>query len=135
MKLIINIFQDVSMFFHRESRLQISFTLHPKEHHRYSFLQPLLLKGHPLCLIKKDIHLMVVHPFILNKKCNSKGWQDCFPGGGSYQVLVLPDVETMTPELVAKNWNHLLRMELQLLAILLLKSPSLVNYPECDIAG
>ena len=54
-----------------------------------------------------------------------------FPGGASYRVLVLPDVETMTPELLVKV------AELADAGALITgappkASPSLVNYPACD---
>jgi len=57
--------------------------------------------------------------------------QIVFPGGGSYRLLVLPAVETMTPELLDKI-ESLVKEGAIIVGNPPLKSPSLVNYPECD---
>lgn len=54
-----------------------------------------------------------------------------FPDGGSYQILVLPDVNTMTPELISKIFS-LAESGATIVGNPPLKSPSLTNYPECD---
>ncbi len=54
-----------------------------------------------------------------------------FPGGASYQVLVLPDVAAMTPELLAKI-ETLVNSGATVAGNPPLKSPSLSNFPECD---
>ncbi|MCK9617743.1 MAG: glycosyl hydrolase [Lentimicrobiaceae bacterium] len=54
-----------------------------------------------------------------------------FPGSGSYRVLVLPDVETMTPELLTKIAS-LVKAGATVVGNPPSKSPSLVNYPGCD---
>jgi hypothetical protein len=54
-----------------------------------------------------------------------------FPGGASYQVLVLPEVETMTPGLLEKL-EALLRGGASIVGSPPLKSPSLSGYPEYD---
>jgi hypothetical protein len=54
-----------------------------------------------------------------------------FPGGASYRVLVLPDVETMTPELLTKIAS-LAKAGATVVGNAPSKSPSLVNYPACD---
>lgn len=54
-----------------------------------------------------------------------------FPDGGSYHLLVLPHIETMTPELLQKI-ESLVRQGACITGIPLKKSPSLVNYPACD---
>jgi len=54
-----------------------------------------------------------------------------FPGGASYRMLVLPKVETMTPELLAKIAS-LVRDGARVIGTPPRKSPSLANYPECD---
>ncbi|MGV8093070.1 MAG: glycosyl hydrolase [Mangrovibacterium sp.] len=54
-----------------------------------------------------------------------------FPGGASYRVLVLPDVETMTPELLTKIAS-LVKAGATVVGNPPSKSPSLVNYPACD---
>jgi len=54
-----------------------------------------------------------------------------FPGGASYNVLVLPDVATMTPELLVKIAS-LVKAGATVVGNPPSKSPSLVNYPACD---
>ncbi|RLD51969.1 MAG: glycosyl hydrolase, partial [Bacteroidetes bacterium] len=54
-----------------------------------------------------------------------------FPSGASYQLLVVPDVETMTPELLEKL-ESLVRQGATMVGSPPLKSPSLSGYPECD---
>ncbi|HTN05961.1 glycosyl hydrolase [Agriterribacter sp.] len=57
--------------------------------------------------------------------------QVVFPGGASYKILVLPDVETMTPRLLEK-----IRTLVYDGAIVVgappVKSPGLTGYPDCD---
>ncbi|MFZ1288779.1 MAG: glycosyl hydrolase [Melioribacteraceae bacterium] len=55
-----------------------------------------------------------------------------FPGGASYNVLVLPFWKTMTPELLSKI-GSLIKDGATVIGIPPLQSPSLVNYPNCDI--
>jgi hypothetical protein len=54
-----------------------------------------------------------------------------FPGGASYRLLVLPDVKTMTPELLIKI-EQLVGDGAIIVGNPPVKSPSLVNYPDCD---
>ena len=54
-----------------------------------------------------------------------------FPSGASYYVLVLPNTETMTPALLNKI-ESLVNDGAVVIGNPPLKSPSLVNYPECD---
>jgi hypothetical protein len=54
-----------------------------------------------------------------------------FPGGASYKLLVLPQTETMTPELLAKI-ELLVKEGAAVVGNPPSKSPSLVNYPGCD---
>jgi hypothetical protein len=54
-----------------------------------------------------------------------------FPGGSSYSLVVLPDVKTMTPELLTKL-EQLIREGAVMTGNPPLKSPSLTNFPECD---
>ena len=70
-------------------------------------------------------------PGLLISKAIVKDHRIVFPGGGSYQLLVLPLIETMTPELLNKiEW--LVRDGANVAGIPPKKSPSLVNFPECD---
>jgi hypothetical protein len=70
-------------------------------------------------------------PVFLIKNATVKEGRIVFPGGGSYRIMVLPHVETMTPELVSKI-GHLVRAGATIIGNPPVKSPSLVNYPECD---
>ncbi len=54
-----------------------------------------------------------------------------FPGASSYELLVLPNFETMTPELLKKIIS-LVEHGAKIIGSPPLKSPSLVNYPNCD---
>ncbi len=65
------------------------------------------------------------------KKAIVKNHRIVFPGGASYRLLVLPAVETMTPELLSKI-ESLVKDGAIIIGNPPHKSPSLVNYPECD---
>ncbi len=54
-----------------------------------------------------------------------------FPGGASYRIVVLPNAETMTPELM-KKIESLVNAGATVVGTLPTKSPSLTGYPECD---
>ncbi len=54
-----------------------------------------------------------------------------FPSGAEYQVLVIPDYPTMTPELLTKI-KKLIYSGATVVGNPPDKSPSLVGYPECD---
>lgn len=54
-----------------------------------------------------------------------------FPSGASYYLLVLPATETMTPALLAKI-ESLVKAGAIVIGNPPKKSPSLVNYPDCD---
>ena len=54
-----------------------------------------------------------------------------FPSGASYRLLVLPDSPTMTPELLGRI-ESLVKAGAVVVGNPPRKSPSLVNYPECD---
>ncbi len=54
-----------------------------------------------------------------------------FPGGTSYRLLALPNVDTMTPRLLRKV-RELARSGATIVGSPPQKSPSLANYPECD---
>ena len=54
-----------------------------------------------------------------------------FPGGAAYQLLVLPDCETMTPELIRKV-RSLVKAGATVVGNPPKKSPSLTGYPKCD---
>jgi hypothetical protein len=54
-----------------------------------------------------------------------------FPGGASYRIMVLPDIITMTPELLAKI-DQLMKAGAFIVGYPPQRSPSLTNYPESD---
>ena len=54
-----------------------------------------------------------------------------FPSGATYQILVLPNFPTMTPELLGKV-ETLVKAGATVVGAPPRKSPSLVNYPVCD---
>jgi len=54
-----------------------------------------------------------------------------FPGGASYRILVLPMVQSMTPELLSKI-DMLLRNGITVMGVPPKRSPSLTNFPACD---
>jgi len=70
-------------------------------------------------------------PGMLLTKAFVKEHKICFPNGGSYNLLVLPLIETMTPELLNKV-EALVRDGANVAGIPPKKSPSLVGYPTCD---
>jgi hypothetical protein len=55
-----------------------------------------------------------------------------FPGNKGYHILVLPTTGYMTPELL-KKINHLIQNGAHVIGFAPKKSPSLVNFPQCDI--
>jgi hypothetical protein len=71
-------------------------------------------------------------PLTLIKNASVREGMIVFPEGGSYRIMVLPQIETMTPELVAKI-GSLIKDGATIIGNPPVKSPSLVNYPECDV--
>ncbi len=80
---------------------------------------------------KRGFNFDACSPMTLIKLADVKDNQIVFPGGASYRVLVLPDIKTMTPELLYKV-EFLLKNGAVVVGEAPLKSPSLVNFPECD---
>jgi hypothetical protein len=70
-------------------------------------------------------------PAFLIKNATVRDKKIVFPGGGSYRLMVLPEVETMTPELVAKI-GELIKAGAVIAGNPPVKSPSMAGYPECD---
>lgn len=69
-------------------------------------------------------------PLLLEKAEVEEG-RIVFPGGASYRILVLPNVETMTPGLLQKI-ESLAEEGALITGRPPLKSPSLADYPDCD---
>lgn len=64
-------------------------------------------------------------------KASVRDHQVGFPGGATYRLLVLPVYESMTPELLAKI-AELIKQGATVVGSPPLRSPSLVDYPNCD---
>jgi hypothetical protein len=72
-----------------------------------------------------------VSPRIVTEQASVRDGRIVFPGGASYRVLVLPAVDTMTPELL-KKIESLVSTGATVIGGPPRKSPSLSRYPECD---
>lgn len=70
-------------------------------------------------------------PETLRERAEVKDGDIYFPGGTSYRVLVLPEVQTMTPGLLRKI-GSLVRAGATVFGPPPRQSPSLQNYPNCD---
>ena len=70
-------------------------------------------------------------PRMLLERVEVKDGLISFPGGTSYRVMVLPQVQTMTPALLAKV-RDLVKAGATIVGNPPLKSPSLSGYPACD---
>jgi hypothetical protein len=93
------------------------------------------LDGHPQkrnnLRDKKGYSFDGVSPRILEMRATVEDGKIAFPGGTSYSLLVLPDVETMTPELLGVV-TDLVTAGATVMGNPPRKSPSLVGYPACD---
>ena len=69
--------------------------------------------------------------FFLSEMQKLKDGLITFPGGGSYRIMVLPDLNTMTPELLNKIIS-LTEAGATIAGNPPVKSPSLSDFPECD---
>jgi hypothetical protein len=70
-------------------------------------------------------------PETLMARAKVKHGQIVFAGGTSYRLLALPNVDTMTPELLRKV-KELIRAGATVVGAPPRKSPSLSGYPQCD---
>ncbi|MEI6606461.1 MAG: glycosyl hydrolase, partial [Verrucomicrobiota bacterium] len=70
-------------------------------------------------------------PKILMARAEVKDGMITFPGGSSYRLMVLPQVATMTPGLLAKI-RDLVKAGATVVGSPPVKSPSLSGYPSCD---
>jgi hypothetical protein len=71
-------------------------------------------------------------PETLLERAGVKDGQVVFPGGTRYRILVLPEQRTMTPALLAKI-KSLVRAGATVFGPPPEKSPSLQNFPKCDV--
>ncbi|HOW63647.1 MAG TPA: glycosyl hydrolase [Candidatus Paceibacterota bacterium] len=67
----------------------------------------------------------------LIKLAEVRGGRIVFPGGAAYSLLVLPNCQTMTPELLRKL-DVLIKSGATVVGNPPRKSPSLMDYPACD---
>lgn len=70
-------------------------------------------------------------PLMLMSHASVRDHKIVFPGGASYEILVLSSFETMTPELLEKIAS-LIREGAVVVGSPPKRSPSLVNFPGCD---
>ena len=70
-------------------------------------------------------------PEVLLTRMKVKDGRLVLPSGMSYRVLVLPEVETMTPKLLRKV-SELVKAGATVVGPAPVRSPSLSNYPQCD---
>jgi len=70
-------------------------------------------------------------PNILMARAKVRKGKIEFPGGTSYSLMVLPEFETMTPELLAKI-EKMVKAGATIIGLPPVKSPSLSGYPKCD---
>jgi hypothetical protein len=80
---------------------------------------------------KKGYAFDACSPRILINRAKVKNGKITFENGSSYRLLVLPDFETMTPELLEKI-TGLVKAGATVIGSPSLKSPSLSGYPSCD---
>jgi hypothetical protein len=92
---------------------------------------PSALEGSGPLADKKGYGFDGCSPKILMAKAQVKEGRIAFPGGSSYRLMVLPQVETMTPGLLAKI-RDLVESGATVVGSPPVKSPSLSNYPACD---
>jgi len=89
------------------------------------------LAGSPRMRDKKGYSFDGVTPRILKMRAKVEDGRIAFPGGSRYSVLVLPNVETMTPETLA-TITDLVQAGATVIGNPPSKSPSLAGYPKCD---
>jgi hypothetical protein len=92
---------------------------------------PSALEGSGPLADKKGYGFDGCSPKILMARAEVKDGLIAFPGGSSYRLMVLPQVETMTPGLLAKI-RDLVKAGATVVGTPPVKSPSLSGYPACD---
>jgi hypothetical protein len=92
---------------------------------------PSALEGSGVLADKKGYGFDACSPKILAARAVVKDGLIAFPGGTAYRLMVLPQVETMTPALLAKI-RDLVKAGATVVGNPPVKSPSLSGYPACD---
>jgi hypothetical protein len=96
------------------------------------FLPPVSsLEGTSVLPDKKGYSFDGCSPLYLIKYASVKDNKIIFPGGASYRIMVLPDIISMTPELISKI-GTLIMEGATVLGNPPERSPSLSDYPACD---
>jgi hypothetical protein len=92
---------------------------------------PSALEGRGVLADKKGYGFDGCSPKILTARAEVRNGLIAFPGGSSYRLMVLPQVPTMTPALLARI-RDLVKAGATIVGPPPLKSPSLSGYPACD---
>jgi hypothetical protein len=90
------------------------------------------LEGTSILPDKKGYSFDECSPLYLTRQATVKDNMIVFPGGASYKILVLPDVQTFTPEFLNKL-DSLIMEGATVIGNPVKKSPSLSGYPDCDM--
>ena len=80
---------------------------------------------------KKEYGFDGCSPLMLLERADVENGKIIFPGATSYEIMVLPNFKTMTPELLEKI-IFLVEKGAKIIGNPPIKSPSLTNYPKCD---
>ena len=80
---------------------------------------------------KKEFGFDACSPRLLLEKVEVANGRIIFPGASSYEIMVLPNFRTMTPELLEKIIS-MVKDGAKIIGAPPLKSPGLTNYPQCD---
>lgn len=80
---------------------------------------------------KKEYGFDGCSPKMLMERAEVKNGKIVFPGATSYEIMVLPNFKTMTPELLEKIAS-LIEKGAKIIGTPPLGSPSLTDYPNCD---
>jgi len=70
-------------------------------------------------------------PKMFMERAEVKNGKIVFPGASSYEIMVLPNFETMTPELLSEIAS-MVEKGARIIGTPPVKSPSLTGYPDCD---
>ncbi|MBL9139597.1 MAG: hypothetical protein JNK85_27255 [Verrucomicrobiales bacterium] len=92
---------------------------------------PSLLTGSPVMPDRREYSFDACSPEVLVQYGRVDHGRLILPGGAAYQVLVLPEIDAMTPKLlrVLRGW---VKAGLTIVGTRPLRSPSLTDYPDCD---
>jgi hypothetical protein len=71
-------------------------------------------------------------PRMLMDRADVKNGKIVFPGASSYEIMVLPNFATMTPECLVKIAS-MVEKGARIIGAPPVKSPSLSDYPDCDV--